>query len=370
MTEATTWRPSGEVKDLTDRPRLPRLGKVHLGVKKLSQRGNEYPSATDYLVCPPSIQSVYGEKPRELDIVLPSDDVAQVAGVAWKSYSATRGKVCTSDGEHAARLIDVDRLPRGTDATQDEYDAALVSKDSKNVEWRKIPCPAHDCVFAKKGVCKPVMNLLFMVPKAPGIGVFQLDTGSINSIRDIRGGIELVRKLSGGRLAGIPLKLRLEPMEVISPEDQKKKVVFTLKLISPATLGRVLMAGERNLRELLMADNPETPQVALPAPGDVPEPVEPEEDLYPASQIVSSPVAPTAARDDAGHEGPAPADPPSPTGPPDDMALAADVEQLFSQLETPSKDRQLYRNGYRGRTKALRDMLKRTLATKTQGGKK
>ena len=113
-----------------------------------------------------------------------------------------------------------------------------------------------------------------------------------------------------------------------------------------------------------MADNPETPQVALPAPGDVPEPVEPEEDLYPASQIVSSPVAPTAARDDAGHEGPAPADPPSPTGPPDDMALAADVEQLFSQLETPSKDRQLYRNGYKGRTKALRDMLKRTLATK------
>ena len=46
MTE-TTWRPSGDVVGLTDRPRLPRLGKIRLGVRALSARGNEYPKAVE-----------------------------------------------------------------------------------------------------------------------------------------------------------------------------------------------------------------------------------------------------------------------------------------------------------------------------------
>ena len=194
MTE-TMWRPSGNVSGLTDRPRLPRLGKIHLGIKKLSQRGAEYPSATDFFVCPDVVKSVYGDKPRELDLVFPSDDVSEVAGVAWKSYTASRGKVCTGDGERAIRLVDLEKL--GATPSRPDFDNAIATAESKKVDWREIDCPAKNCVFAVRNLCKPVMNLMFLLPKVPGIGVFQLDTGSINSILDVRGGIELVMQLAG-----------------------------------------------------------------------------------------------------------------------------------------------------------------------------
>ena len=46
--------------------RMPRLGKIRLGVKKTSDKtGAEYPSAVDYFVCPDEVKSVYGEQPKE-----------------------------------------------------------------------------------------------------------------------------------------------------------------------------------------------------------------------------------------------------------------------------------------------------------------
>src|SRR6266508_1615290 len=356
MTTETIWRPDGNVVGLTDRPRLPRLGKIHLGIRKTSARGSEYPAATDFFVCPDVVKAVYGEKPRELDIVFPSDDVSRVAPVSWKSYTATRGKVCTGDGKRAIRLIDDEKLT--AKPTQDDYDAAIVTADSKKVSWHEIVCPAKECVFAKRNLCKPVMNLMFLLPKVPGIGAYQLDTGSINSILDVRGGIELVMQLAGGRLAGIPLKLRLEPMEVISPEDQKKKLVWTLKLISPATLGKVLMAGERNLRELLMADEGPSRSVGLPELTDgreIPSPHEPEEDLFPHAVPNDSSLARQSGANDAAHA--AQADRATeervtaPTAPsaPKETDLQARAEELFAELNVPAKERQVFRNAHRGR---------------------
>src|SRR3990167_4693089 len=124
----TTWAPSGDVAGLTDRVRLPRLGKIHLGVKKTSQRGTEYPSATDYFVTPQVVQDIYGEKPRELDVVFPTDEIGRVAGVSWKNYSSARGKVCWGDGEHAVRLVDEAKLAGIAAPSQDELDRAIASK--------------------------------------------------------------------------------------------------------------------------------------------------------------------------------------------------------------------------------------------------
>lgn len=383
----TTWAPDGNVRGLTDEPRLPRLGKIHLGVKKVSSRGNEYPSAVDYFVAPAVVQAVYGPTPRELDVVFPTDDVGRVAGVSWKQYSSARGKVCWGDGERAVRLVDLDKLPKDHEPhEQGEYDAAIVRPDSKNVCRIEIPCPAKDCAFAKKNACKPVMNLMFLLPKVPGIGVWQLDTGSVNSILDVRGGIELVMKLSGGRLAGIPLKLRIEPMEVINPDDQRKKVVFTLKLISPATLGRVLSSGDRNLRELLMEDDREA-RVALPEPREVPPPAEPEEYLYPREQLPPTDPTPQSTEPSATGSTQRTTRPPAPSGmsgdrapievgspsaaapTADEFAIAAEIERLFGDLEVPAREREMYRKAYASKPKQLRDMLKTTLEKK-QGGKK
>lgn len=373
-----TWHPSGDVVGLTDRPRLPRLGKIRLGIKKLSQRGAEYPSAVDYFVVPEVVQRVYGEKPRELDVVFPSDEIGRVAGVAWKQYTSTRGKVCTSDGEHAIRLVDIEKLPQRP--AQEDFDKAIANAESKKVDWREIDCPAKDCVFAKRNLCKPVMNLMVMLPTVPGVGVYQLDTGSINSILDVRGGIELVMKLSGGRLAGIPLKLRIEPMEVISPDDQKKKVIHTLKLISPATLGKVLMAGERNLRELLMADEGSSRSVGLPqiGPGthEVPTPAEPEEDLYPSSHLPGTPqseaadgapIAAAASRVSTERQASgsvrrerAAEDLASSSAAPH-ADLEARIYELLKELGVTAKDQGVYRNAYKGKDEELVAFLEKNL---------
>jgi hypothetical protein len=61
------------IKGVTDVVRLPRLEKVRLGIKVQGDK-NPYPRPVDYFVCPPEVQKVYTEKPRELRIMFPTED--------------------------------------------------------------------------------------------------------------------------------------------------------------------------------------------------------------------------------------------------------------------------------------------------------
>ena len=40
---------------ISDQVRLPRLGKIRLGIKKKTKGGVEYPFATEYFIVPPEI---------------------------------------------------------------------------------------------------------------------------------------------------------------------------------------------------------------------------------------------------------------------------------------------------------------------------
>ena len=87
------------IKNLTESRRLPRLGKIHLGIKKTSQKtGKEYPSATNYFVVPPEVAEIVGEKPTELPILFPVEDDEKFASQYYRSYSMSRGLVCRGDG--------------------------------------------------------------------------------------------------------------------------------------------------------------------------------------------------------------------------------------------------------------------------------
>ena len=66
--------------------RLPRLGKIRLGIKKDAE-GTTYPEPTDYFVCPEEVKKVFGEKPRELRIMFPTNDPAQWASQYLRCYS-------------------------------------------------------------------------------------------------------------------------------------------------------------------------------------------------------------------------------------------------------------------------------------------
>ena len=90
------------------------------------------------------------------------------------------------------------------------------------------------------GSCRPVMNLQFLLPRVGGIGLWQLDTSSRNSIQNILGSVQMIRAAQG-RVSMVPLKLCLGKMEV-TPEGKAKKTVNVLQLT---------MAGQVTLYEAI-----------------------------------------------------------------------------------------------------------------------
>jgi hypothetical protein len=216
------------IKNLSEIRRLPRLGKIHLGIKVELPGKNPYPKAVDYFVCPPEVQAVFGEKPKALTVMFPVEDDAKFAQQWYRCYSMSRGLICRGDGETADRTFDT--------AT-----GALANRDTKETARREVACPGPDCQELQKKQCRPVMNLQFLLPSVPGLGVWQLDTSSFYSIVNINSGIELIRGLCG-RIAMIPLTLSLGPQEV-TPEGGKKKTVWVLHLTSLATLADIQKAA-------------------------------------------------------------------------------------------------------------------------------
>jgi len=209
------------IKGLTDKRRLPRLGKIHLGMRARTDKNVEYPVAVDYFVCPEEVTKVFGDKPRELPILIPVEDEERWASQYYRAYSRTRGLLCKGDGERATRLIDVET-------------GAMADKDSLEVKMQEISCEGRGCPEYQAKSCREMMNLQFLLPDVPGYGIWQIDTSSVNSIVNINSGAELIRLLHG-RVSMIPLLLTVEPQEVIA-QDRTRKKVHVLNLRTRETL--------------------------------------------------------------------------------------------------------------------------------------
>ena len=182
--------------------RLPRLGKIRLGVKKVSQKtGKEYPSETDYFVCPAEIKSVYGNEPKELNISFPMNDPEVIFPQCYKWYGSSMGLKCRGDGETALRL----------------------NEDTKEMEERECPCE-----LLEEGKCQQRASLVFMMPGIKIGGVYQIDLSSYHSIVDINSGIDYARALLGDQIAFVPFKLKRVPKE--THNEGKKQIHFTLQL--------------------------------------------------------------------------------------------------------------------------------------------
>lgn len=209
--------------------RIPRLGKVRLGIKAQTQGGKEYPRAVDYFVVPPEVAAVYGEKPKELDIMFPLEDDEQFAPQFLRAYSKTQGLVCIGDGISCRRKVDTKT-------------GAMASHETETWEWKEMLCNPQDCPEYQRKYCRRVMNLLFLLPKVPGLGCWQVDTSSFHSIVNINSMLSLLRGILG-RCAMVPLTLTLEPMEV-SPPGEKKKTVHVLALRNNLALAELAQRAQ------------------------------------------------------------------------------------------------------------------------------
>lgn len=197
------------IKDISDRRRLPRLGKIRLGLKVRTGKGAEYPKEVPYFVCPDEVKKVYGEQPTTLDIYFPTDDPAQFFPQSLKLYKS-QGLICKGDGETALR------------------------KDEISNELIEIDCPCEN------EQCNAVGNLMVILPRVSIGGVYQIDTGSISNIIAINSYIDYLRSLTGGRISMIPLKLRRveQEMTFINPltNKQQKSTHYLLQLELPLTI--------------------------------------------------------------------------------------------------------------------------------------
>lgn len=218
-----------QIKGVSDLRRLPRLGKIRLGIKKLSRSGQEYPVEADCFVCPPEVQKVYGEKPKELRIMFPVDDATQIFPQAYKWYGANAGLKCKGDGETAIRRwADLEEPLRQEIGGQHD--------DNELVE---IACR---CFRLESGECSEKGNLMVILPDVNLGGVYQIDTGSFYNIVELNSTIDYLKALLG-RIALIPLTLRREAVEI--PFQGKKRTHHLLKLIFSGDLATVQRIREQ-----------------------------------------------------------------------------------------------------------------------------
>ncbi len=201
------------IKGLDSILKTPRIGKLHLGIKK----EGGYPEPTDHFVVSvdnstskdmvDAFKEVYGDKPKTIDITFPSDDLDVVFPRWYKSYSIAKGLTCKGDGIKAMVL------------------------EPKSGEWVETECAGVDCenYIAKK--CKRIANLSFCLPFVKGIGVWQIDTSSINTIINIQSTFSLIRNVCK-KISGLMLKLSVAPIErTVKYTDKTGKLVTQKKIL-------------------------------------------------------------------------------------------------------------------------------------------
>jgi len=240
---------------------FPRLGKIHMGIKKEGQRG-PYPSATDFFVCPEEVKAVYKDQPRELDVMFPSDDLELVAPQWYKCYSYSQGLICKGDGKTCQRKVDI--------KTRD-----FANRDTKQWEMFDGDCHPDKCPMIASKQCRKMMSLLFILHKVPGLGVYQLDTSSFYSIVNLNSQLApdgFLRHFTRGRIAFIPLILSLGPRDV-NPPGEGRKTVHVLNIRADVKLADIIRISRQKPSQVLLPTLEEE---------------EPPEDLYPEEVLAEA----------------------------------------------------------------------------------
>lgn len=291
MRKYTTIKGENSVSQIR---RLPRLGKIRLGIiKKSPKTGKEYPSEVDYFVVPEAVQKIYGPKPKELDVMFPVEQEEMIFPQFLGAYGGNHKLLCHGNGEEAERW----------------------NKDTK--EWEKRDCP---CEWLEEKKCARRSNLMIVLPRVNLGGIWQVDSGSFNSIVNINSYFEFLRFLVG-RISWIPVKLIREAQQTLDPEG-KNQTHYPIKVVFEGTVEAVNALRQESDRIISQVKT-----YALPEPimeGPLPDtPIEEIKELDPQDEIGDS--------DDPTDQTEQPPKEPSQV---DVLAIQIEEAESMNQLET------------------------------------
>jgi hypothetical protein len=214
------------IKGLSEIRRLPRLGKIRLGIKKVTAAGKEYPAEIDYFRLDPKTPSelenknlcsefekLYGEKPKQIKIMFPVPDPNIFFPQFYKRY-ANGVLRCKGDGIEA-------------DCITKEHAAGLKIMYETETGGVKVECNGKACEYYVNKKCGKSAALSVLLPELKGAGVWEIVTGSGTSIININSCLEYIRAVCG-RVHMIPLTLERRAQEIIY--EGKKATHFILHI--------------------------------------------------------------------------------------------------------------------------------------------
>ncbi|MDD2904633.1 MAG: hypothetical protein PHU44_19550 [Syntrophales bacterium] len=209
-------------------PRLAERGKIKIGERgeiRTSQQGKQFsqPKKLDHFVVStmqrdaagrllPDLElmrklSPQGGKLKELPVMLLYNDPDINFQTRYACYIGNR-LWCCGNGEDAQRL----------------------EQDGK---YQPVPCPCLrlEANYTGKDKCKPNGTLQVLLQGVDRIGgVWKFRTTSWNSVNSIMSSLKLIQAITGGVLAGIPLKLVLSPKTVTIPGTGQNMIVYVVSL--------------------------------------------------------------------------------------------------------------------------------------------
>lgn len=262
------------------------------------------------------IHKLLGEKPKRIQMRFLFDDISLNFQCRYACY---RGKTlwCSGDGEAAFR------------------------QKEKSTERETVQCPCHrqDPAFQGDdgkgaGKCKINGTLSVVIEGANCVGgVWKFRTTGYNSTVGILSSLTLLKSLTGGILAGIPLAMTIQPKVATNPvtgqavtvyvvgveyagdvkslqngalEIAQRNAEFRQRLIHVEDEARKLIGVSAGLvdqagdiSEEFYPEEPESPQLAGPAPAQIPAPAPaPSQAAIPAAPVqtpVQAPETPAPA---------------------------------------------------------------------------
>lgn len=285
------------IKGLSEIRRLPRGGKIRLGIKKKTAQGKEYPSEIDYFVLDPNtpdqkrrdaliaqFQKLYGDKPKAIKVMFPPVPREMFFAQFLKRYGKGALLKCKGDGEIA------ETIP--------EFAEGLEKIGETERGFIQVKCLGDECPYTKSGECGRMASLQVILPELSGISIWQIDTGSYNSIVNMNSAIDYIQALTG-RYAMLPLTLLRKPVDVAYEGKKSKHYVLDIDLehVSIGELQKFAMltpveralipAPDESKDELFYDANGKRPE--LPAPEEE-EPAEFRSSLLPNGPIKEEPL--------------------------------------------------------------------------------